>query len=109
MSVIKSIQELQALKKEYNDKLASYKHQILICGGAGCVSSGCAEIRHAVDETLADLGLSETTKVMETGCMGTCAVGPVMLILPERIFYTKLSGETASRIIQAHFDQRRDS
>ncbi|NLO47883.1 MAG: FAD-dependent oxidoreductase [Clostridiales bacterium] len=102
MSVVKSKQELLALKKAYNDKLAAYKHQILICGGAGCVSSGCAEVRQAVDETLADFGLTETTKVMETGCMGTCAVGPVMLILPERIFYTNLDGEIACKVIQAH-------
>jgi NADH-quinone oxidoreductase subunit F len=102
MSIVKSVQELHALKKDYNDKLSAYQHQILVCGGAGCESSGCAEVKQAVEEALADFGLSEKTKVMVTGCMGTCAVGPVMLILPERIFYTKLTGETACRVIKAH-------
>lgn len=107
MSIVKSIDDLRAIKKEYDKKLASFKHQILVCGGAGCVSSGCAEIKQAVEESLIDLGLESKTKVMETGCMGTCAVGPVMLILPERIFYTKLDPEKVYRIIKAHLKENR--
>ena len=40
--------------------------------------------------------------VIETGCMGTCAVGPVMLILPDRVFYTELTPEIAKNIIRRH-------
>ncbi len=102
MSIVKSIQDLQAIKAKYIDEINSYRHQILVCGGAGCVSSGCAEIRQAVEDMLDKLGLNDTAKVMETGCMGTCAIGPVMLILPERIFYTSLTPEKVGKIIKAH-------
>lgn len=34
--------------------------------------------------------------------MGICAVGPVMLILPERTFYTELTPESAANIVQSH-------
>ena len=34
--------------------------------------------------------------------MGTCAAGPVMLILPERTFYTKLTPETAKLVVKNH-------
>ncbi|MFR3751547.1 MAG: (2Fe-2S) ferredoxin domain-containing protein [Enterocloster sp.] len=35
--------------------------------------------------------LSDEVQVMVTGCMGTCAMGPVILVEPEGIFYTKMT------------------
>ena len=103
MSVlIKKKDDLQAIKKAYQDQNKKYRHQILVCAGAGCVSSDCYTVRDAVLEQIKALSLKDSVKVYETGCMGTCAVGPVMLILPERIFYTELSAETAQKIVKAH-------
>lgn len=39
--------------------------------------------------------------------MGTCAVGPVMLIMPEGIFYTKLTPQSTREIIKAHIAEGR--
>jgi NADH-quinone oxidoreductase subunit F len=103
MSVlVKKKDDLKAIKKAYQDQNGKYKHQILVCAGAGCVSSDCYMVRDAVLEQLKALSLEDSVKVYETGCMGTCAVGPVMLILPERVFYTNLSAETAQKIVKAH-------
>jgi len=103
MSVlIKKKDDLKAIKKAYLDQNEKYKHQILVCAGAGCVSSDCHAVRDAVAEQLKALSLEDSVRVYETGCIGTCAVGPVMLILPERIFYTKLTAETAQKIVKAH-------
>ena len=93
---------LNEIKASYEQKMAKRKHHILVCGGAGCVSSGCEEIENAVRDALEEFGLSEQAAVMETGCIGTCAVGPVMLIQPENIFYIKLTPEAVHRIIEAH-------
>ena len=103
MSVlIKKKDDLKAIKNAYLDQNKKYKHQILVCAGAGCVSSDCYTVRDAVLEQLKALSLEDSVRVYETGCMGTCAVGPVMLILPERIFYTKLTAETAQKIVKSH-------
>ncbi|MCL2320571.1 MAG: FAD-dependent oxidoreductase [Oscillospiraceae bacterium] len=99
---INSIVDLEQIKQEYEEKLASRKHHILVCGGAGCVSSGCGEIEKAVNEALEDFKLADQVLVIETGCMGTCAVGPVMLIEPEGVFYTKLTPEKVRKIIDMH-------
>lgn len=93
---------LQVIKEKYLAQTEKYKYQILVCAGAGCVSSDCATVRDAVIEQLKELSLENEVRVYETGCMGTCAVGPVMLILPERIFYTKLTSGIAKRIVKAH-------
>ena len=94
--------ELLKVKKEYLTQTEKYKFQILVCAGAGCVSSDCGEVRDAVIEQVKALSLDDEVRVYETGCMGTCAVGPVMLVLPDRTFYTKLTPEIARKIIKSH-------
>ena len=100
--LITSIANLDAIKTRYNNMLNKYKHQILICSGAGCISSNCGLVRDAVTSEVEKIGLKDEVVIYETGCMGTCAVGPVMLILPERIFYTELTPLKAKEIVNAH-------
>jgi NADH-quinone oxidoreductase subunit F len=101
-TMIKSIADLERIKAAYTDDTAKYKHHVLICSGAGCVSSNCGAVRDAVAEELKAIKKQHDVQVLETGCMGTCAAGPVMLILPERIFYTKLTPEIAKEIVNKH-------
>ncbi|MCK7513284.1 MAG: SLBB domain-containing protein [Desulfobacterales bacterium] len=48
-------------------------------------------------------GLLEEIKIIETGCNGFCAVGPVMLVQPEGIFYQKLTPEIVPHLVEEHF------
>lgn len=98
---INNIEKLEEIKKQYNDKLNSYKHRILICGGAGCISSNCGAVKEAVLSEIKKQGLMNEVLVYETGCMGICAVGPVMLVLPERVFYTQLTADKAKEIVKS--------
>ena len=99
---IKSIAQLEAIKNEFQKNREKYKYQILVCGGTGCVSSNCAGIENAVNEALQEQGIANDVKVYQTGCMGICAMGPVMLVLPDRIFYTELTPEKAKEIVKSH-------
>ncbi len=102
MKNYKSIKDLEAVKASYLEENSKYSHKVLVCAGAGCISSDCGKVEAAVVEELNNMGLQNDVRVYETGCMGTCAVGPVMLILPERIFYTELTPESAARVIREH-------
>jgi len=99
---IRTIEELEEIKRNYNDEQAKYQYRVYVCAGAGCVSSGCGVVRDAVVSELERQGLTEKVHVYETGCMGTCAVGPVMLVLPDRVFYTELNEKKAREIVRAH-------
>lgn len=99
---ITGLDNLNAIKAARLAEEGSYHHQVLVCAGAGCVSSNCGLVRDAAIETIGKLGLENDVCVYETGCMGTCAVGPVMLILPERIFYVNLTPAITAEIIKAH-------
>ena len=99
---VSSIDNLKQIKDRYNKESAKYKYQILVCAGAGCISSDCGQVRDAVIEQVKALSMEDEIRIYETGCMGTCAAGPIMLILPERIFYTKLTPDTAKFIVNSH-------
>ena len=54
---------------------------VLICGGTGCTSSGSQSIQQAFVEQLEKNGLTEEIKIVQTGCFGLCALGPVVIVL----------------------------
>lgn len=94
--------DLENIKKTYNDKLKQYKFQVLICNGAACNSSQSTEILNAARQYLSANNLEDKVMVTETGCMGMCAQGPLMLILPQRTFYTQLSAEKVKQVLESH-------
>ncbi|MDR2017270.1 MAG: NADH-quinone oxidoreductase subunit NuoF [Syntrophobacterales bacterium] len=75
---------------------------VLVCAGAACVSSGCREIRDAFVIKIMEHGLQEEVKVIETGCVGSCDLGPLALIYPEGVFYQKLKPSDAEEIVTEH-------
>ena len=81
--MIRSIADLQSMKEAYLDKMGQYQYQCLVCFGTGCVSSKCEAIRDTLVEELEKLGLTDKVAVVETGCIGTCAVGPILYVLPD--------------------------
>src|SRR5512138_457703 len=99
---IKTLDQLEKIKKRYNEELGKYKFRIYVCAGAGCISSDSLIIRDAVISEIEKAGLKDSVKVYETGCMGTCAVGPVMLVMPDKIFYTELTEQKVKKIIASH-------
>ena len=56
------------------------RSHVLICGGTGCTSSGSPALREALTKELEANGLSEEIKVVQTGCFGLCALGPIMRV-----------------------------
>ena len=75
---------------------------VLVCAGAACVSSGCRELRDAFVIKIIEHGLQEEVKVIETGCVGSCDLGPLALIYPEGIFYQKLKPSDAEEVVTEH-------
>ena len=76
---------------------------VLVCSGAACVSSHSAEVRDALVAEIARHGLSDEVKIVETGCMGPCELGPVMLVYPDGAFYIRVQPGDAAEIVEEHF------
>ena len=79
------------------------KYKVLICGGTGCTSSNSNEIKEVLIKELEENNLSEDVKVVQTGCFGLCALGPVMIVYPGGIFYSKMDKNYIPEIVREHF------
>ena len=101
--MIRSIEDLKHMKEAYLEKMGQYSHLCMVCYGTGCMSSGCKDVRDAMVEELEKAGLSDKVAVIERGCMGTCAVGPVVYVLPDETYYTEMTPERVKDVVQKHF------
>lgn len=78
------------------------RRQILVCVGGSCLASGALEICAALREAIAEHDLSRQVEVVETGCMGPCAAGPVAKVLPDNVFYQGITCDDARLIVSQH-------
>ena len=78
------------------------RSHVLICGCTGCTSSGSVAVREAMAKELELAGLSDEVKIVQTGCFGLCANGPIMIIYPEGTFYSHVKVEDVKEIVEEH-------
>ena len=79
-----------------------YRSHVLVCGGTGCTSSGCQEIMKTLQAELEKNGLTEEVAIVQTGCHGLCALGPIMIVYPEATFYSMVKPEYVPEIVSEH-------
>jgi NADH-quinone oxidoreductase subunit F/NAD(P)H dehydrogenase (quinone)/NADP-reducing hydrogenase subunit HndC len=83
--------------------MSTYRTDLLICGGTGCGAGGSQEVKAELEKELARQGLDTEIRVVETGCNGFCAQGPIMVVQPEGIFYQKLKAKDVPYLVEEHF------
>ncbi|MBO4898068.1 MAG: NADH-quinone oxidoreductase subunit NuoF [Clostridia bacterium] len=79
-----------------------YRSHVLVCGGTGCTSSGSKQIQKEFEEQLKANGLENEVKLVQTGCFGLCALGPVVVVYPEGAFYSRVKPEDVAEIVSEH-------
>ncbi|MGN0534690.1 MAG: NADH-quinone oxidoreductase subunit NuoF [Eubacterium sp.] len=75
---------------------------IMICGGTGCTSSGSKKIQEKFAESLRANGLENEVQLVQTGCFGLCALGPVVIVYPDGTFYSRVSVDDIDEIVEQH-------
>ena len=76
---------------------------VLICGGGACLSSHSQDVKNKFIEVLKAKGLTDEINLVETGCMGPCEMGPVMVVYPDGSFYVQLTENDVEPIVEEHF------
>lgn len=94
---LKRIKEERALRTAFEDKT-----YLLICGGTGCHATGSIKVMDVLQKELDDRDLHDTVEIVETGCNGFCAMGPIMVVHPGDIFYQKIKLDDIPNIIDEH-------
>lgn len=79
-----------------------YRSHVMVCGGTGCTSSGSDNVATAFVNEIKKAGLDKEVAVIRTGCFGLCELGPVVVIYPEGVFYSKMKPEYVPEIVEEH-------
>lgn len=106
---MKSLEEIRKIREEKRKELdlrvnlkanAREKH-ILVCHGTGCTSSKSPKIIENFRKIIDEKGI-KNVRVIQTGCFGLCAKGPIVIIRPEDTFYAMVKPEDCEEIINTH-------
>ncbi len=88
------------MNEQMTDK---YRLHLMLCAGTACVSNKSFKIGELLKEELKKQGLDKEVLVVMTGCNGFCAVGPVMTVMPDGIFYHTLTEDVIPHLVEEHF------
>ncbi len=80
----------------------AYRTYLMVCAGTGCVANQSMKIKDKLENEIRKRGLEEEVSVVTTGCNGFCAVGPLMVVQPDGIFYQLLKETDISYIVEEH-------
>ena len=106
---MKTIQEIEKIRNEkrkeldlrINTKSDTREKHILVCHGTGCTSSKSPQIIETFRNLLKEKAIPNV-RVIQTGCFGLCAKGPIVIIRPEETFYAHVKPEDCHEIIEKH-------
>ena len=84
-----------------NLKANTREKHILVCHGTGCTSSKSPKIIENFRKIIDEKGI-KNVRVIQTGCFGLCAKGPIVIIRPEDTFYAMVKPEDCEEIINTH-------
>lgn len=76
--------------------------QVFICQGRTCRYLGSRQVLEAFRAApVADI------EIVGSGCLGQCGNGPMVLVLPEGVWYWRVRAEEVSLIIEQHLRSSR--
>ncbi len=88
-------------KTDYQEKLGGlFRANVLICGGTGCNAADSMAVLTEFRKAITDKGLDKEVRVIQTGCRGFCAMGPVVMVYPEGIFYCQVQTKDINELVE---------
>ena len=97
---LKSVSELEALRKSITDKRDPNKAVITVCNGTGCHAHGCRDVTAAFQDEVKKQKLTAKVDVRATGCHGFCERGPLVVIKPQDTFYQRVRVKDVPEILE---------
>ncbi len=83
--------------------MKTYRMELMLCAGTGCVASGAFKIKEALEREIKKNGIEDEIKVIPTGCNGFCERGPLLVVSPDQIFYCNLKPDDIPHLVEEHF------
>jgi NADH-quinone oxidoreductase subunit F len=79
---------------------ALLRSNVMICEGTGCAASQARDILTALKSEIHRHGLDGEIRIVQTGCRGFCAMGPIVMVYPDGIFYCQIKPEDVPHLVE---------
>ena len=99
-SRLSSVEAFTAWQRRLKSAMNAEARQITVCGGTGCSAFGSADVGQAFQQELQRRELADQIAVKFTGCHGFCEKGPVVVILPAKVFYPNVQVTDVPEIVE---------
>ena len=109
---MKTLQDLKDIKAAKHGQIdirfnpdtaeAAVKTYVLVCGGTGCTSNHSVEIIEELNKLIDGAGKKDEIQIIQTGCQGLCAKGPIVVVHPGNVFYQEVQPDMVDRIFDEH-------
>ena len=105
---MKTLQDLKDIKAAKGGQIdirfnpdtaeAAVKTYVLVCGGTGCQSNHSVEVMDELKKLIDAAGKKDDIQIIQTGCQGLCAKGPIMVVHPGNVFYQEVKPDMVEKI-----------
>ena len=99
--IITTPSKLRETRDEISARLDKFRSTVSVCGGTGCRSSKSLSVFDAFNKELINRGLSESVRLLLSGCHGLCEKGPNVLIEPGTIYYCRVKPDWVGEIVES--------
>ena len=87
-------------------------HHIFVCTSSRptgqqkgfCHGKSSLGIMEALLEEINERGLGDKVFVTNTGCLGLCEKGPIVIVYPENVWYFSVSPDDVEEIMDEHIE-----
>ena len=70
---------------------------VLVCQAKTCLKDGARAVLAALEQQAPD-----SITVQATGCTGECGNGPIVIVLPEEVWYSRVQPKVVPCIVRQH-------
>jgi len=105
---VEKTSQLAKLQKTFLEKMNKHDRTVLICCGPGCLANGAQKISDEFHKVLKKKKIKgfSIEALKETGCHGFCEQGPLVIIEPDGIFYTRVKVKDVEEIIDTSIKKK---
>jgi NADH-quinone oxidoreductase subunit F len=102
MMRIESAEQFSALQSEARTRDEAQQRKIVVCCGTGCLATGAKAVADAFVREISErkLDVEVNLGVKTTGCHGFCERGPLVVLQPEGLLYTRVKAKRVPEIVE---------
>ncbi len=99
MKRLKTVADLENLKKKILSQRNAKDAWLEVCTGSGCRACGAEALAAELDGEIKTRGLGEKIGVRRTGCHGFCEGAPLVVVQPSDVCYLKVQPKNAPEVL----------